>query len=81
MPAARPLPAVIGQAENVLRGLLTKILSTTRIKTYSAWVITTPQATQPPQHRADAGSLQSPTLLGLGCAKLKRFSPNFALRG
>ena len=39
MPAARPLPTVIGPAENALRALLTKILSTTRIKTYTAWVI------------------------------------------
>jgi hypothetical protein len=39
MSAARPLPTVIGPAENALRALLTKILSTTRIKTYSAWVI------------------------------------------
>lgn len=39
MPAVRPLPTVIGPAENALRALLTKILSTTRIKTYSAWVI------------------------------------------
>src|SRR4051812_34427043 len=39
MPAARPLPTVIGPAENALRALLTKILSTTRIKTYPAWVI------------------------------------------
>jgi hypothetical protein len=39
MPAAPPLPTVIGPAENALRALLTKILSTTRIKTYPAWVI------------------------------------------
>jgi len=39
MPAARPLPTVIGPAENALRALLTKILSTTRIKTYPAWVV------------------------------------------
>ena len=38
MPAARPLPAVIGQTENALRALLTRILSRTRIKTYPAWV-------------------------------------------
>jgi len=39
MQVARPLPTVIGLAENALRALLTKILSTTRIKTYPAWVI------------------------------------------
>ena len=39
MPAARPLPTVIGPTENALRALLTKILSTTPIKTYPAWVI------------------------------------------
>lgn len=39
MSTARPLPTVIGPAENALRALLTKILSTTRIKTYPAWVI------------------------------------------
>ncbi len=39
MSTARPLPSVIGPAENALRALLTKILSTTRIKTYPAWVI------------------------------------------
>lgn len=39
MPAARPLPTVIGPAENALRALLSKILSTTRIKTYPAWVV------------------------------------------
>lgn len=39
MSAAHPLPTVIGLAENALRALLTKILSTTRIKTYPAWVI------------------------------------------
>jgi hypothetical protein len=33
------LPTVIGPTENALRALLTKILSTTRIKTYPAWVI------------------------------------------
>jgi DNA-binding MarR family transcriptional regulator len=39
MPAARPLPTVIGPTENALRALLSKILSTTRIKPYPAWVI------------------------------------------
>lgn len=39
MPLARPLPTVIGPTENALRALLTKVLSTTRIKTYPAWVI------------------------------------------
>lgn len=39
MTDARPLPTVIGPTENALRALLTKILSTTRIKTYPAWVI------------------------------------------
>lgn len=36
---ARPLPTVIGPTENALRALLARILSTTRIKTYPAWVI------------------------------------------
>ncbi len=39
MPLARPLPTVIGPTENALRALLTKILSTTRIKTYPSWVV------------------------------------------
>lgn len=39
MSAQRPLPTVIGPTENALRALLTKILSSTRIKTYPAWVI------------------------------------------
>ncbi len=39
MPDARPLPTVIGQTENALRALLTRTLSTTRIKTYPAWVV------------------------------------------
>jgi DNA-binding MarR family transcriptional regulator len=39
MTDARPLPTVIGPTENALRALLTKILSTTLIKTYPAWVI------------------------------------------
>lgn len=39
MSAQRPLPTVIGPTENALRALLTKILSNTRIKTYSAWVV------------------------------------------
>jgi hypothetical protein len=39
MTDARPLPMVIGPTENALRALLTKILSTTRIRTYPAWVI------------------------------------------
>lgn len=38
MSAQRPLPTVIGPTENALRALLTKILSSTQIKTYSAWV-------------------------------------------
>ena len=38
MPDTRPLPTVIGSTENALRALLTKTLSTTRIKTYSCWV-------------------------------------------
>jgi hypothetical protein len=39
MPSSRPLPTVIGPTENALRALLTKLLSTTPIKTYSAWVV------------------------------------------
>lgn len=39
MPSSRPLPTVIGPTENALRALLIRILSTTPIKTYSAWVI------------------------------------------
>jgi hypothetical protein len=39
MTDARPLPTVIGPTENALRALLTKILSTTRIRTYPAWVV------------------------------------------
>ncbi len=39
MPFARSLPTVIGPTENALRALLTKILSSTSIKTYPAWVI------------------------------------------
>lgn len=38
MPAARPLPTVIGPTENALRALLSKVLMSTRIKTYHAWV-------------------------------------------
>ncbi|WP_342618034.1 hypothetical protein [Rhodoferax sp. GW822-FHT02A01] len=38
MPVSRPLPSVIGPAENALRALLTKTLSTTAIKTYPGWV-------------------------------------------
>ncbi|MFI8347726.1 hypothetical protein [Streptomyces sp. NPDC085596] len=33
------LPALIGTAENALRALLTRTLSTTRIKSYPAWVV------------------------------------------
>ena len=39
MSIARPLPTVIGPTENALRTLLARILSTTRIKTYPAWVV------------------------------------------
>ena len=39
MGTARPLPTVIGPTENVLRALLAKVLSTTRIRTYPAWVV------------------------------------------
>lgn len=39
MTIARPLPTLIGPTENTLRALLTKTLSTTRIKTYPAWVV------------------------------------------
>ncbi|HWU64867.1 MAG TPA: hypothetical protein VN112_22825 [Ensifer sp.] len=39
MTTQRSLPTVIGPTENALRALLTKILSSTPIKTYSAWVI------------------------------------------
>ncbi len=39
MVEARPLPTVIGPTENALRALLIKILSTTKICTYQAWVI------------------------------------------
>ena len=39
MGTARPLPTVIGPTENVLRALLARVLSTTRIQTYSAWVV------------------------------------------
>jgi hypothetical protein len=39
MSDTRPLPSVIGPVENALRALLTKILSTTLIKTYPAWVV------------------------------------------
>jgi hypothetical protein len=35
----RPLPTVIGPTENALRALLTKTLATTKIRTYSAWVV------------------------------------------
>lgn len=38
MPISRPLPSVIGPAENALRALLTKTLSTSAIKTYPGWV-------------------------------------------
>lgn len=38
MPDTRPLPSVIGPAENALRALLAKTLSTTAIKTYAGWV-------------------------------------------
>ncbi len=38
-PRERPLPTVIGPTENALRALLTKLLSTTRIRTYPAWVV------------------------------------------
>lgn len=39
MADARPLPTVIGPAENALRALLTRTLSTTRIRSYPAWVV------------------------------------------
>ena len=39
MPAVRPLPTTIGLTENALRTLLTKVLSTTRIRTYRGWVV------------------------------------------
>ena len=39
MPSSRALPTVIGPTENALRALLTRILSTTPIQTYSAWVV------------------------------------------
>ena len=39
METARPLPTVIGPTENALRALLARVLSTTRIRTYSAWVV------------------------------------------
>ena len=39
MSMAPPLPTVIGPTENALRALLLKTLATTRIKSYSAWVI------------------------------------------
>jgi hypothetical protein len=35
----RPLPIMIGSTENSLRALLSKILSTSRIRTYPAWVV------------------------------------------
>jgi DNA-binding MarR family transcriptional regulator len=39
MTDTRPLPTVIGPTENALRALLTKTLSTSKIKTYQAWVV------------------------------------------
>jgi hypothetical protein len=60
MPTQRPLPAVIGLTENALRALLTKVLSTTTIKTYSAWVVlnaaanAAPSSTTWQQSAADA---------------------------
>ncbi len=39
MADARPLPTLIGPAENALRALLTRTLSATRINNYTAWVI------------------------------------------
>ena len=39
MTPERPLPTVIGPTENALRALLTKTLTTTKIRTYPAWVV------------------------------------------
>lgn len=39
MPPSRPLPTVIGPTENALRALLSRLLSTTPIQTYPAWVV------------------------------------------
>lgn len=39
MASARPLPTVIGPTENALRAMLTRVLSSTRIPGYPAWVV------------------------------------------
>lgn len=39
MASARPLPTVIGPTENALRAMLTRVLSSTRIPDYPAWVV------------------------------------------
>lgn len=39
MPAVSPLPTTIGLTENALRALLLRVLATSRIKTYMAWVV------------------------------------------
>jgi hypothetical protein len=53
MSNARPLPPLIGRTENALRPLLVKILSTTSIKTYPAWVVlnaaSSADGAQPPE--------------------------------
>lgn len=39
MSSLRPLPTMIGPTENALRALLSRTLSTTKIKTYRSWVV------------------------------------------
>lgn len=59
MPSTRPLPTVIGPAENALRALLIRTLSSTLIPSYPAWVIlnaaSTADSSNDWRHRAADG--------------------------
>lgn len=56
MPSARPLPTVIGPTENALRALLARVLSSTPISSYPAWVVLNAASTGEPAWRDEAAN-------------------------